>query len=194
MLFALLLASTTPQTVDVQSEKILVLSTGSAIGHRLTDGALGLGQLSLSFALHPNIEPEVVVGLGGHAALPDKLEFAVQRPQMIQRFSFGTRFIAPVDEGKPFLWLALHHGHEVEWANLVKDPVGTTLSTTDSGVAHLTGGEAGLGVALPVNIETTKVELMMRVSTVVLPAFASGDGLDRVFLLADLSLGAPISF
>jgi hypothetical protein len=190
MLFLLWLAAT---AVPAGEEAKLVVSTGAAVGHRLQDGGLGIGQLSLSFALHEHIEPEVVVGLGGHAALSKEPRLALDRVQMVQRFSFGTRIIAPVDGAKPFLWLALHHGHEVPWAELAKNPVGTTLSTTDAGVAHLTGAEAGLGFALPFSIDRQRLELMLRTSAVVLPSFTSGDGLNRLFLLADLSLGAPVS-
>src|SRR5688572_14165462 len=56
MLFTLLLACSAP-IEDTNNKHVLVISTGSAIGHRLLDGALGLGQLSFSFGLHEYIEP-----------------------------------------------------------------------------------------------------------------------------------------
>ncbi|HEY4222603.1 MAG TPA: hypothetical protein VGO62_14710, partial [Myxococcota bacterium] len=116
---------------------------GTGFGPRFTDGGTGLGELSVSYRLADWLEPEALVGIGVHG---------VTDLQVIDRFSFGVRFVLPVDELRPFLWLALHHEHQAEWSAVMTNPVGSTLGISTSGVAHYTGGEAGLGVALPIPV------------------------------------------
>ncbi len=163
---------------------------GTSVGPRFTDGGTALGSLGISYRLNDWIEPEAFVGMGLHGF--DDI-------QVIDRFSFGSRFVLPVDGLRPFLWLALHHEHQAQWGAVLKNPVGASLGISAVGVAHYTGAEAGVGVAVPVPIDGNPFQALVRVNVVYLPAFggevAGGAQMkDQLALLVDIAGGVPLRF
>jgi hypothetical protein len=173
---------------------------GTSFGPRFTEGGVGLASLGFSYRLHENLEPEAFLGLGAHASLVPAL--AGGGFEIIDRFSFGTRLVFPVgddvEEARPFLWLAIHHEHQAPWAAVLENPIGTTLGVSARGVAHYTGAEAGMGIALPFRVDRTLVQAMLRINVVYLPGWGGrvGDALlrDQVAVLADLAAGLPLTF
>jgi len=163
---------------------------GTSVGPRFTDGGVGMVEIGLSYRLVDWLEPEAVVGIGAHAVLPDGA-----RLQVIDRFSFGTRVVAPLDGMRPFLWLALHHEHQGEWAAVLANPIGSTLGISTDGVAHYTGVEAGLGTALQFDVDDNPLQAMVRVNVVYLPALGGHVGhaamTDQLALLVDVAGGCP---
>src|SRR5690349_17160086 len=77
---------------------------GASIGPRFGQGGVGLVEASISYRFTDWLEPEFLAAIGPHASLPDAKDF-----QIVDRFSFGTRIVAPLEELRPFLWLAVHH-------------------------------------------------------------------------------------
>ena len=163
---------------------------GTAFGPRFTDGGVGLGEIGVSYRLADWIEPEAVIGTGVHG---------VDDVQVVDRFSFGSRFVFPVDELRPFVWLALHHEHQAQWSAVMANPVGSTLGISEKGVAHYTGGEVGIGVAVPVPVDGNVFQALVRVNVVYLPAMgghvAGGVSMhDQLALLVDVAAGVPLRF
>jgi hypothetical protein len=175
---------------------------GTAIGPRFTQGGVGLGQIGVSYRLVEWLEPEAVIGIGAHAVLPTA-STPIDRVQIVDRFSFGTRIIAPMEGMRPFLWVALHHEHQAEWDAMMKNPIGSTLGVSSEGVSHYTGAEAGVGTALQFRVDDNPLQAMFRVNVVYLPALGGHvlhtDGThaalgDQLALLVDLTAGLPLRF
>ncbi|MDP2346046.1 MAG: hypothetical protein Q8O67_34230 [Deltaproteobacteria bacterium] len=172
---------------------------GLGVGHKFGGGVLAVPQISFSMPFFDVLEPEVVAGLG--------LNATTSTLEMINRFSFGLRWFVPtagafdVDEPvRPFLWTALHHGHKVAAADVIKNPLGALLTSTTAGVGHLTGAEGGAGVLLALPIDGQSWPLLLRVGASWLPSFASVTeghaGPDKhgddVLLLVDVAVGLPL--
>jgi hypothetical protein len=193
--FLLAFASqTTSAPVDVVETPKTYAWPGTGFGPRFTDGGTGLGEIGISYRLNDWIEPEAVVGMGLHG---------VSDVQVIDRFSFGARFVLPVDELRPFLWTALHHEHQAQWSAVLSNPVGSTLGISATGVAHYTGAEVGLGASLPFTVEKNVYQAMVRVNLVYLPSFggmvAGAGGMsmpmhDQYALMVDVAAGLPLRF
>lgn len=183
------LAATPPATEEVRT----YAWPGSSLGPRFLDGGVGMVELGISHRLTDWLEPEAVVGIGAHALLPDGA-----RLQVIDRFSFGARIVAPLEQLRPFLWLALHHEHQAEWASVLDNPLGTSLGISHAGVAHYTGVEVGLGSALSLPIDDNPLQAMVRVNVVYLPALGGHVGTvamaDQLALLVDVAAGLPLRF
>lgn len=171
---------------------------GTAVGPRFTQGGVGLAQIGVSYRLVEWLEPEAVIGIGMHSVLP-----TLESTQVVDRFSFGARIIAPMEGMRPFLWLALHHEHQAEWDAMMKNPVGSMFGVSSEGVSHYTGMEAGLGTALQFRVDDNPLQAMMRVNVVYLPALGGSvlrtDGThaalgDQLALLVDLTAGLPLRF
>ena len=164
------------------------------MGPRFTDGGVGLVGFGVSYRLAEFIEPEAFVGFGLHG---------LDHPEVVDRFSFGVRVVAPIDDGvRPFLWLALHHEHQAAFDAIAKNPIATTLGVSAEGVAHYTGGEAGAGIALAVPVDDNVFQVQLRTNLVYLPSLgghvAGSDGdhamHDQLALLVDVAVGLPLSF
>lgn len=166
---------------------------GASLGPRLGHGGIGMGEIGVSYRLVDWLEPEAVIGIGAHAMLPDGA-----RMQVIDRFSFGVRVVAPIETLRPFLWLALHHEHQAEWAAVLDNPVGTTLGISTEGVAHYTGVEGGLGTALTFHLDDNPFQAMVRVNVVYLPSLGGHVGpaalSDQLALIVDVAAGLPLRF
>lgn len=188
-----LATTTSPATAEATEDVRAFAWPGSSLGPRFTDGGVAMVQLGVSYRLVEWLEPEAVIGIGGHAVLPHNAH-----AQVIDRFSFGTRIVAPIDELRPFLWLALHHEHQAEWAAVLANPVGTTLGISAEGVAHYTGMEAGIGTALAFDIDDNPYQAMVRVNVVYLPALGGHVGStpmnDQLALIVDVAAGLPLRF
>lgn len=181
---------------------------GTGTGLKVSQGGLLLPQLSFSAALLEVVEAEVVVGQG--ACVAPTLSLDGRGVEMINRFSFGLRWFLPIDgvtsrdvgePVRPFLWTAVHHGHKVQATDVVKNPIGALLTSTDAGVAHLTGLEGGAGLLLALPIDDAVFPLLLRVSASWLPSFVavshdhpagSAAPGDDVLLLVDVAIGLPL--
>ena len=175
---------------------------GTSVGPRFTQGGVGLVDIGVSYRLVDWLEPEAVIGFGGHAVLPTGTT-PLDRVQLVDRFSFGTRIVAPLEGMRPFLWLALHHEHQAEWDAVMKNPVGSTLGVSSEGVSHYTGAEAGVGTAVQFLVDDNPLQAMLRVNVVYLPGLGGNvlhsDGThaalgDQLALLVDLTAGLPLRF
>jgi hypothetical protein len=176
---------------------------GIGVGLKLDGGVLAVPQIAFSLPFFDALEPEVMAGLGAGGA-----NATMSSLEMINRFSFGLRWFVPsagafdVDEPvRPFLWTAIHHGHKVAAADVIKNPIGAVLTSTTAGVGHLTGAEGGVGVLLALPIDGESWPLLVRFGASWLPSFAAvsepdgegahGDG-DDVLLLCDVAVGLPL--
>lgn len=166
---------------------------GVSVGPRFGEGGVGLGTISVSYRLVDWLEPEFLIGGGPHASLPDAKDL-----QVVDRFSIGARFVAPLDELRPFLWLALHHEHQAQWDAVLANPVGTIFGVSNDGVAHYTGIEGGIGTALRFPVDGNPMQAMVRVNVAYLPALGGHAGheemKDQLALLVDIAGGLPLSF
>ena len=69
---------------------------GTSVGPRFTQGGVGLVQIGVSYRLVEWLEPEAVIGIGAHAVLPTG-STPIEHVQVVDRFSFGARIVAPMD-------------------------------------------------------------------------------------------------
>ena len=163
-------------------------------------GALGLPQLSVSIPFLAVVEPEITAALGVNAGALDATS-----TEIVNRFSFGLRWFWPafglssvdVDSAaRPFLWTALHHGHKVQLGDAVKNPVAAALTSSDAGVSHLTGVEAGVGGLFAVDVDGQTFPVLVRAGASWLPSLVShhtdGSSVDDVLVVVDLAVGLPI--
>lgn len=191
-LFVFVLILIVPGVALADEARLYAWSSASG-GYRPEGPALGgQAQLAASYKLWCFLEPEVIVGTGAY----------IGTNEYLQRFSFGTRLLLPNLGVTPFVWLALSHVHEAPLVGLIEEPIGTVLSMSDVGVRHRTGGEAGLGVLVPFEIDdddaiVPRVELMVRGTAIYLPGFgvAGGDHTtpSHLYLLGEIGIGVPVS-
>jgi hypothetical protein len=171
---------------------------------QVTLGAGGMPTVSMGTrVLWGFVEPEITLGYGafaGAGALTgarDPIAFSHLR------VSIGSRFILNLDVARPFLWLGYSHIHETRLTDIIRDPVGTTL-TTSRAVAHRSGAEVGLGLLLPFDVDvlgaTVRLETYARATAMVLPQLDRLPGLQADplpvkhdgYLLFELGLGVPV--
>lgn len=122
----------------------LRLWSGASVGAapQITLGVGAMPQVGMSArVLWGFVEPEMVLGYGafagyGHSKL---------------RLSVGSKFILNLDLARPFLWAGYSHIHETLFADIVRDPIGTTLTTADA-VGHRSGMELGIGLLMPFDV------------------------------------------
>ncbi len=185
------------------------VSGGARLGVHVDDdhahvglGAAGATTLSFSLPLLSFVKPDVTVGFGFAGVDDGDRKDVLAGVEMVNRFSFGLRIFAPGLGGafdvdapvRPFLWGALHHGHKVTLADTVQNPIGAILTSTEAGVYHLTGLEAGGGVLL--DVDGARYPIMVRASLSYLPSFAAvhsgaAHG-DDVYALVDVAVGLPV--
>lgn len=174
----------------------LRLWAGAAAGAlpQVNLGVGGLPQVGISGRiLWGFVEPEMVVGYGGYAGYGHS--------QL--RLSIGSKFILNLDVAKPFLWVGYSHIHETLFADILRDPVGTTLTTAES-VSHRSGIEVGFGLLMPVDVpvfgSSFRVEAYSRAVVMVLPQLSRIPGLtdEKIavphdgYLMIELGMGIPI--
>lgn len=196
MIFSLALALALDSPVPVEEPPRLWAWPTVSAGPRFTDGGTALVGLGFSYRFADYLEPEAFIGFGLHG---------IDNPEVIDRFSFGLRIVAPIDDDvRPFLWLALHHEHQAAFDAVAKNPIAATLGVSAEGVAHYTGAEAGGGIALAVPVDDNVFQVQVRTNLVWLPSLgghvAATDGEhdhamhDQLALLVDLSVGLPLQF
>lgn len=165
-------------------------------------GALSLQQLSFSLPLLAVLEPEITAAFGVNGG-----GFDQTTTEVVNRFSFGLRWFLPIEglrstdvdsAARPFVWTALHHGHKVALGDALANPIGATLTSTDAGVGHLTGLEAGAGVLFGLPVDGATYPVLVRAGASWLPTFAShhpdGSTVDDVLVIVDLAVGLPVIF
>lgn len=157
-------------------------------------GVGGMPQLGLSARVAWGfIEPEMVLGYGAYAGFGhSKL-----------RLSVGSKFILNLDVARPFFWAGYSHIHETLFSDIVKDPIGTTLTTADA-VGHRSGMEVGVGFLFPFTVPMfgsyVRMEAYTRATAMYLPQLdkllgwtdegspVAHDG----YLLLEMGVGFPV--
>ena len=188
-----------PSTTTInEARNAIVVGAGLGGGARPGRGALAFTTVSVAFRFFDVVEPELIIGMGLHGNGLSPTSPWIDDGEMLQRFGIGTRLVWPSNGVRPFLWLALHHGHATPMADFLKSPVLATLSSTEAGVLHLTGVEGGAGVIVPFVVELQPIfhspvhlELTARLTGAAIPAFLGSDRDHRFYVLADVGLAVP---
>lgn len=161
---------------------------------RFDEGATGAAQLALSYRVADWLAPELLASFGGYAAPPTSAG-VVPRVELVDRFSIGTRLIAPfaeLDGIEPFVWVALHHEHQTQLAAIERQPIAATFGLSSAGVVHKTGAEVAVGVALPIDVDRTRTFASGRVGVAALPSFGAAGQHDELALFVDVGAGLPL--
>jgi hypothetical protein len=193
LVLGLVLAACAPASAQSTDATMrLGLLANVQAGLRPPDAGAALA-LSLGWRPWPFFEPELVVGAGVLA--PGAL--GAPPPRFSNRFSIGARSILPFDAVRPFLWTAFHHGHVVDVDDAVRAPGAVLAASDTAGVHHLSGGEAGLGVVVPIEIDIGQgrslfVEACARASLLYFPALLGAH--DEVTTLLDVGLAFPLGW
>jgi hypothetical protein len=184
----------------------LRLYSGAAVGAapQVTLGAGGMPTVSMGTrVLWGFVEPEITLGYGAFGGAG---AFTGERDPIgfsHLRVSIGTRFILNLDVARPFLWVGYSHIHETLFTDIVRDPIGTTLTTADA-VAHRSGAEVGLGLLLPFDVDVlgtrVRLETYGRMTVMVLPQLDRIPGLPTDplpvkhdgYLLFEMGVGVPV--
>lgn len=162
----------------------------------------GLPQVGVSWRALSWLAPHVSFGYGAFGG-QRALDAANLSGHSTLRLSVGSRFVLPVDRVRPYVFGGYSHIHETTFENSLKDPLGTTLALTSSGVEHRSGAEFGLGVLMPVSVAApwgqTRLDLGLQATVMVLPQFDRWFGLGRPlsvphdgYALVELSVGIPV--